>query len=220
MRLRGRKPTPRDIVKWRGRMSGDSGTTLIELMVGMVLISVFLAMFTGAIVMMNTAMNKSQAVNLTASQLNTAFHSLDELVRYAAAISTPGLASSGDWYVELSTTHSGLPVCTQLRVDSAAQQLQRRTWEVRGASTSKPSRWVPVSSGISNGHAVAGPTSQPFYLVPIRPNSVFQQLSFNLASQSGSGAIQSISTSSFSVTATNSSLPLPSSAICQELGRP
>jgi type II secretory pathway pseudopilin PulG len=211
--------------RWIRRLDGDDGTTLIELMVGMVLMSIFLAMFTGAVVMMNTAMNKSQAVTLTASQLDGAFHHLDRLVRYAAAISPPGLATtgiraSGDWYVELSTTNSGRQVCTQLRVDTVAEQLQQRTWEVRAAVAAKPGSWVPISSGISNGGAVKGPTSQPFYLVPVRANTMYQQMTFNLAARSGSGAAQSMSTSSFSVTATNSSMPPPISPVCQEWGRP
>jgi len=202
------------------RFSRDDGTTMIELVVGMVLMSIFLAMFTGAIVMMNSAMNKSQAVNVTASELNGAFRSLDTLVRGAAAVSIPGVANSGDWYVELSTTSSGLQTCTQLRVHIPAEQLQQRTWEVRGAVATKLSPWAPISSGISNGRAVSGPTSQPFYLIPVRANTVFQQLSFNLASQSGSGTAQSISTSSFSVAALNSSAALNNSGTCQEQGRP
>jgi hypothetical protein len=195
----------------------DDGTTLIELMVGMVLMSIFLAMFTGAIVMMNSAMNKSQAVNLTASQLNIAFNRLDTLVRYAAVVGTPGVGSVGDWYVELRTTYSGNPRCTQLRVDSVTQQLQVREWDVPNAVTSRlEPRWVPIASGIVNGRAVSGPASQPFYLVPMPANMELQQLRFNLAAQSA----QSISKSSFTVTAANSALPLPVSPICREWGRP
>ena len=116
-----------------------------------------MAMFTGAIVMMNSAMNKSQAVNLTASQLNVAFLNLDDMVRYAAFISTPGKGKSGDWYVELRSTNRGAEVCSQLRVDIAAQQLQRRTWTVVNTVASTPSAWVPIASGISDGGADARP---------------------------------------------------------------
>jgi type II secretory pathway pseudopilin PulG len=204
----------------RKQLGHDDGTTLIELMVGMVLMSIFLAIFTGAVVMMNTAMNKSQAVNRSASQLDAAFHELDTLVRYAAAISTPGVGTSGNWYVEIRTTNSGLPVCSQLRVESTGQQLQRRTWEVGGASVSALSPWVPIASGIANGRAGSGPTSQPFYLVPVRATTILQQLTFNLAAQSGAGGAQSISTSSFTLTASNSVSPTPTPPICQEQGRP
>jgi hypothetical protein len=107
--------------------------------------------------MMNSAMNKSQAVNLTASQLNVAFQNLNSIVRYAAAISTPGVGTSGDWYAELRTTNTGAEVCTQLRVDIASQQLQRRTWNVANAVASTPTSWASISSGISNGGAARPP---------------------------------------------------------------
>ena len=78
----------------RRRLAGDDGTSLIELTVGMLLMSIFLAMFTGAIVMMNSSMNKAQAVNLSASQLNVAFANLDNMVRYAAFVTTPKVSTS------------------------------------------------------------------------------------------------------------------------------
>lgn len=198
----------------------DEGTSLIELVVGMMLMAVFLGMFTGAIVMMNSAMNKSQAVNLSATQLNTAFANLDNTVRYAAYISTPGTGTpSGDWYVELRVTNTGSEVCNQLRVDIASQQLQRRTWDVAPNGTaSTPGAWVPISSGISNGNVPAGPT-QPF-LPGSLANSLYQQLTINLTTPAGSGSAQTNSTSTFTLTALNSALPAPTTPICQQAGRP
>ena len=203
----------------RRRISRDEGTTLIELMVGMTLMVVFMAMFTGAIVMMNSAMNKSQAVNLTSSQLNVAFLNLDDTVRYASFISTPGKGKSGDWYVELRSTNRGAETCTQLRVNTAAQQLQRRTWTVVNTIASTPSAWVPIASGISAGGADGGPT-QPFALVPLRANAASQQLTITLISPSGSGSSLTNSTSSATFTALNSVVPVPTEPICQQQGRP
>jgi Tfp pilus assembly protein PilW len=204
----------------RQRMKQDEGTSLIELVVGMMLMAIFLGMFTGAIVMMNTSMNKSQAVNLSSSQLNTAFASLDNTVRYAAFISTPGTGTpSGDWYVELRVTNTGSEVCSQLRVDIASQQLQRRVWTVgANGNASTPGAWVPISSGISNGNAPAGPT-QPF-LPGTLTNGLYQQLTINLTAPAGSGSAQTNSMSTFTLTALNSALPAPTSSICQQAGRP
>jgi hypothetical protein len=202
------------------RIHRDDGTTLIELMVGMVLMTVFMTMFTGAILMMNNAMNTSQAINLTASQLNVAFLRLDTIVRSSASISTPGVGTSGDWYVELRTTYTGTVVCTQLRVDITAQQLQRRTWTVADALATAPSSWAPIASGISNGAAASGPTTQPFYLQPPQPNALYQQLTVNLTAPSGSGPSSSTSSSAFTLTAMNSVFPVPTSPVCQEQGRP
>ncbi|MET0864839.1 MAG: hypothetical protein ABWZ98_10935 [Nakamurella sp.] len=207
-----------------GRLRRDDGTTLIELLVGMTLMLIFMGMFTGAIVMMNTAMNKTQAVNEAASQSTVAFESLDTLVRYAAAISTPGVSkrakgSAGNWYVELRTTNTGAESCTQLRVDSKAQQLQRRTWTVLNAVASAPGAWVPIASGISNGRAVPGPSTQPFYLPPLGPNTAIQQLTVNLVSSAGSVTALTSSESSYTLTAVNSA-GAPVAPVCQEQGRP
>ncbi len=210
----------------RQRMRRDDGTSLVELMVGMTLMIVFMAMFTGAVVMMNQALNKTQAVNLVSSQLNVAFSNLDTTIRYASYISKPGQGTSGDWYVELQVTNTGTEVCSQLRVDIASQQLQSRTWTV-SASPSNLTAWVPISSGISNGTAVSGAATQPFSLVPAPPdpgavlgNTLFQQLTINLISPAGSGTSLTTSTSSFTFTALNSTIPTPTTPICQQQGRP
>lgn len=202
-------------------MRRDEGTSLVELMVGMALMSIFLGMFTGAVVMMNSAMNKSQAVNLTASQLNVAFLSLDGTVRYAEYISSPKKSTaSGNWYVELRTTKAGAEVCTQLRVDIDSQQLQRRSWDVVNSIAGKPSAWIPISSGISNETAANGASIQPFSLVPVRANAVFQQLTVTVVSPSGSGSSLTNSSSSFTFTALNSVVPASTAPICQQHGWP
>ncbi len=206
---------------WARRRT-DEGTSLVELMVGMALLSIFMAMFTGAVVAMNNSENKAQAVNITSSQLNQAYLNLDKTVRYATAISTPGVSpaagSSGDWYVEMQTLNTGTEVCTQVRVDIAAQQLQQRTWNVINTVASTPSAWAPTASGI-NGTAVAGPTTQPFYLfTPAK--AIYQQLTINLASPSGNGVTYTNSVSTFTFTALNSTKTPPSALFCQQQGRP
>jgi hypothetical protein len=197
----------------RSRFHRDDGTLLVDLMVGIVLMSIFMGMFTGAVVMMNKAMTKSIAVNLSSSQLNVAFQNLDKTVRYAAAISAPGISTgtgaTGDWYVELRATSTGNEVCTQLRVDIVSQQLQQRKWNVVNAVASTPSVWSPIASGISNGGAISGALTQPFYLLPPLSNSLFQQLTVNLISPSGSGSSLTTSSSSFTFTALNSLIPAP-----------
>ncbi len=166
-------------------MRRDEGTSLVELMVGMVLMTIFLAMFTGAIVTMTSAMNTSQAVNSTASTLNGAYLNLDNIVRYADYIGAPRKDErSGEWSVVLRTAATGAEVCTQLRVDIASQQLQRRSWTVVGPVADRPSAWVRMASDISNGGAAAGSSTQPFSLPLVRDNAVFQQLTITLVSPS------------------------------------
>lgn len=200
----------------------DDGMTLIELTVGMVLMSIFMAMFTGAIVMMNNAMNVSQAINDAASQVNTAFLQLDETARSASYISTPGVAN-GSWYVEMrSLDRNGQQSCTQLRVNGAAKQLQSRTWTVVGTAPSPTNPpWIAMASGITNGGAAAGSATQPFSLKSsIGTSALFQQLVVTLVPPAGAGVSSTSPATSFTVTALNSTLPVPSGAVCQQLGRP
>jgi type II secretory pathway pseudopilin PulG len=211
------------IGRWRPAecLGRDEGTSLIELVVGMVLMSIFGGLFTGAIVMMNNSMNKSQAVNQSSSQLNQAFLTLDKTIRYASAISTPGLgtATPNEWYVELRSTYTGTAICTQLRVDDATKQLQSRTWTDAGP-TATASAWLPLASNVTNGTAAPGASTQPFFLVPSLANTRFQQLRVNLISPAGSGVSLTTSLSSFTFSALNSIIPVPTTAICTQQVRP
>ncbi|HET6209323.1 MAG TPA: prepilin-type N-terminal cleavage/methylation domain-containing protein, partial [Jatrophihabitans sp.] len=113
----------------RVRASRDAGFSLSETLVGMTIMTVFMAIFSSAMISMFTATNKTTTINDTATQLNVAFARLDKQVRYASAISTEG-QSGGSWYVEFLTTNTGSPFCSQLKLDPTSQVLQERTWTV------------------------------------------------------------------------------------------
>lgn len=215
--------------------TGDAGTTMIEMFTAMILMTICGAVFTGAIVSLFRAANQAQAITGSNQQNNQAYQTLDRTVRYAAAISTPGkstvIGGTGDWYVELRNTTDGTERCTQLRLDIATGQLQRRTWK---ATDVPGSTFQPLASGLTNGTAVAGPTTQPFYLVPITgtpeasaypsassaPKTLRHQiLLFNLSAKAGLANQPVSSLSTFTLTALNSSIPVPTGAICQA-GRP
>lgn len=195
----------------------ERGTTLVEIVVGMTIMVICGSIFTGAIVTLSRTSNQAQAVTTAATENNEAFQTLDRTVRYAAAISTPGLGTTGSWYVELSDTSSGVEVCTQLRVDTTSQQLQSRSWTVSAAST--PSAWTPLASGVTNGGAAAG-VNQPFYPGTPRPTAVHQQLTFNLRSTSGPASQRVSSSSSYTLTALNSPSAVAAGPICTQVGRP
>jgi hypothetical protein len=197
-------------------LSGDAGTSLMELIVGMAVMAIFMAMFTGAVVLMTSAANKVQGVTLSSAQVNQAFLQLDKTVRYASAISTPGTGGAGDWYVELSTPSvGGVATCIQLRDNLTSKQLQKRTWKVTGAtpgvvSALSPS-WQPVASSIANTVA-----DVPFVL-GTNSASLFQQLQISLISSSTQPATATSKTS-FTFSALNSTLtPV---TVCQQVGRP
>jgi type II secretory pathway component PulJ len=201
------------------RKRGDDGMTMLELMVGMTLMMVFGAMFTAAIYLIHSTLNKSESITNSAAQLTTAFHTLDRTARYAAAVSQPGQGSSGDWYVELRTTNTGAETCTQLRINHVTMQLQVRTWRVVNSVATGVTSFLPVADGITNGNVAAGSTAPPVPFVLTAPNNNvnFQQLTVNLVATLGNP----VATSSDSVVypAVNSNASTSSSNVCQQVGR-
>lgn len=169
-------------------MRDERGSTLLEVIVGMLISLIFLGIFTGAIVLVYQSSNRANALTVSASQTDAAFARLDRTIRYSAAISTPGSDSLG-WYVEyLTATNAagGTATCTQLWVNTSAQQLQARTWP-QGSTAATP--WIAWASGITNGNAAAGSAKQPFVLVVNGTNVGYEQLTVNLAATAGSPAL-------------------------------
>jgi type II secretory pathway pseudopilin PulG len=205
--------------------TGDSGVTMIELFVAMIIMTIAGSIFVGAVVTLFRTTNQAQAITGSATSTNQAYQALDKTVRYASAISLPGRGTitTKDWYVELSDTTSGSEVCTQLRVDITTKQLQRRTWTV-GSPAALPD-FTPIASNITNGDAVAGEDSQPFFLeiAPPDPRAKNptvqnQQLTFTLASVSGPSNGRVTSKSEFTLAALNSSTGTPrTGAICPQV---
>lgn len=202
----------------------DQGTTLMELVVGMAVMTVFMSMFLGAILMMTNTSNKVQATSLAATQTNQAFLRLDKTVRYAGAISTPGRsATSNDWYVELdlpATDVGGSDTCLQLRID--ASMLQQRTWTVANGTAGTASGWTPIASFLTNGAAAAGSADVPF-AAPTASSSAsssFQRLQVVLRSTAGTSTT-STNRAQMTFIALNSDVSQPGNATtCQQWGRP
>lgn len=199
-------------------LAREDGASMAELLIGMALMIVFMSMFTGAVVMMNTSVIKAESVNQSSVQVNQAFLKLDTAVRYAAAISPPGKGVAGAWYVELRTTNTGIQVCTPIRIPpivgysvNDAQRLQWRTWTVTGTAVSALTDWTQLATSITNGDVLVGSADQPFLLV--EPVGVdFQQLTVRLVSSNGTTSKSSRSVLGF--TAINSVRPPPSGPIC------
>jgi Tfp pilus assembly protein PilW len=217
----------------------ERGATLMELIVGMTIMVVAGSIFTGAVISLHKTTNQAQAVTNSATQNNQAYQTLERIVRPAAAISTPGKSTgagaTGDWYVELRDTTSGSEVCTQLRVDIASKQLQRRTWTVTPLSAA--SSWVPIASDLTNAAAAASDRIRPFALAilprstppttategPLDTTTVtaqHQKLIVALESNAGPASQKAESQSRFGLTALNSTNPPATGSICQEYGRP
>lgn len=197
----------------------DTGLSLLELVVGLTVMAIFMTMFTAAVSMMYNATSKSEAMGDTASQLNVAFSRLDKSVRYAAAIAPPG-TSDGTWYVEWQTTYTGTPVCTQLRLDADAGQLQQRTWSLDSdGDASGLTSWQPLASGLTLTDPDTGSAVQPFSYDGPTGTMPYEQLTFHLiaASTGRTGVTTSVSDVTF--TAFNSSLTTSTTGVCTEESR-
>lgn len=206
-------------ILWRLRRE-DTGTSLLEIVVGMAIMTVFMGMFTGAVIMMTSSANKVDATVNTAGQLNNAYLRLDKLIRYASAISTPATAGAGnDWYVEFAVPRTqNTTTCYQLRVNTGAQKLQQRTWAVDAdQNASAASVWLPLASSVTNGTAAAGTPGAPF-VITTTPSSLFEQLQVTLRAAATSPAAAKAA-SSVTFTALNSTQNT-SPSICQQRGRP
>lgn len=199
---------------WRS----ESGLSLLELVVGLTVMTIFMTMFTGAVVMMYNASSKTEALGDTASQLSIAFNRLDKSVRYASAINEPGQAGN-DWYVEWLSTYTGRKDCTQVRVHAADSQLQQRTWSVSADGTATGlTAWVPLASGLDIG-AAASPFMLNVASDATRDSAMpYQQLTFRLtAASTGRTGITTTATD-VTFTAFNSEA-LTTGTVCTEEGR-
>ncbi len=142
---------------------GEEGMTMMELLVGMSVMAIFLAVSTSAIVGMFSSTSKIQTLQNTSSQLNLAFNQLDKQVRYASVIylatgptTTP---ATPDWAVAFETDNPSSTTCTQLKIRTVADgsgqlQLVERTWNVTvnsdGSLTQTAiSNWSQLAVGIS-----------------------------------------------------------------------
>lgn len=188
------------------RPARDAGVTMMDVVVSMTLMAIFMAIFTGGTVRMFRSAAQVQATADAQVQITTAFLRLDKEIRYAAGISQPGLALS-DQYVEYLTTNSGVGICSELRLNVAAGQLQRRTWQ-QGATPLAPTPWIPLATSVSS--------AQPFtYWAPdTRYN--FQRLQLRLDATVGTGGTAVTKHTDVTFTALNTTLSAANPDVCTE----
>lgn len=209
-----------------GRPRDEEGSNLLEVVVGMSIMSVFLAAFTGAVVTMTQTQNRAEALTSSAGDLDIAFQRMDRTVRYASAISVPGTTGpAGGWYVELLSTATGPSVCTQLRVDTSSRTLQSRTWTPNGTSyTDLSPSWRVLAGRISNGSATAGSATVPFALAATSDTVAFEQLTVRLDASAGNPGVPSQSRVTFtalnSADASSAVRAGTPTAVCDQVPRP
>jgi hypothetical protein len=184
------------------------------------LMSIFMGIFTVAVVGMFSTSDKTQAAENSSAQLDTAFDRLDKQVRYATAIDPPVAPTTTNTYWSVAfettdptpTTTPAPATCTQLRVGTIGtvtqQRLVERTWTLTvntdgSTSATNLSGWSQLAAGVTNGTAAAGSSDQPFTL-PIVAGATVEQLHLRFIATDGTGKSVTTSVSEITFSALNS----------------
>lgn len=110
----------------------DAGTSLIEVLVAMGIMSLVGGLFTSAILQVYRASNDVEAMTQAQTQVRLALQRLDREIRYAYGITTPSTvteagANPGTWNVEFLRIDaaSGVAQCKQLRLKDGLLRLRQ-----------------------------------------------------------------------------------------------
>lgn len=190
----------------RDREPDDAGVTLIEVLVSMTLMSIVMVLATTGMLEIFRGANRTEAGSVAQDQLNGVFGRLDKEIRYAAGISLPGTVGANP-YVEYLIANSASPVCTQLRLDTATEQLQTRSWP-QGVLPLAPGPWRPLADGVSG--------TAPFTFVKADVTFNFQRLRLTISTGYGAGENRVVKATDIEFSALNTSLSTDSSTICTE----
>lgn len=134
------------------RQHDDAGTSLMELMVTMGLMSVVTLVFTTGIVQVYWGNRRTETQSVGQSQLHVAFQRFDRQLRYASSISEPGTVGQR-YYVDFADADP--TQCVRLRLDANAQPngqngagiLQLIRWQ-EGTPPSGTPRWTTIASNL------------------------------------------------------------------------
>lgn len=192
----------------RGRFRGEeAGFTLIEMIVTMVVFSIFLSITLASVIGVTHASSRAQLLAKSSSSILTVFQTFDRQLRYANSINFPGAGPSGARYVEFRTgsdsASSGVSSCTQWRLDPTNKVMQSRQWQ-EGAVA--PAFVTKISAVVDLGGA-----GYPFKLVPATiGGSTMQQLVLSISSGTNTAVTGAAISTTF--VARNSSILSPSNS--------
>ena len=181
----------------------DRGVTLIEVAVGMTIMSIFAAVFTTAMLQVYRAVNTTESRTAAASQVQIAFVRLDKEIRYAKKITTPTLVGT-KWYVEYLTYamptggSTGVWTCHAIRLSGTS--LQILSWNKD--TTPDPAAFVTLVSGVQATNSTTGPFSLP---AAVSGANDLQQLRLAVTARGGTNATAASGQLDVTFTALNSS---------------
>jgi len=188
--------------------SGQSGFSLIELVVAMTIFTIFIGLFLTAVVGLTRGTTQAKLTAESSSGVLLVFQNIDRQVRYADAITIPGNGSSGTRfrYVEFRTpaasTREGVTKCTQWRFDSVEGTIASRQWP---ASTfSSATAWSTKVDTVIN----SATSDYPFTLVKAAVGAATKQ-QLVLTIDAGNEDLNAGASISTTYVARNSSLSSP-----------
>jgi hypothetical protein len=188
-------------------LKDDSGVTMTELTVSLVIMSFMMSIFTTGILQMYSAANKTESMANAQSELNVTFVRLDKLVRYASGISEPVLVN-GSFYVGMLTTHTGAGRCTAVKLDTGAATLSTFAWD----DDNPPA--APGWTVLANNVAPKG--TRPFTRWPADSLANFERLQLTLSARTGSGPTATTTDTDVTFTALNTALDESNELVCTE----
>lgn len=172
-RLRRRASFPRP---------SEDGVSIVELVIAMLIFSVVLAAYFGALIsMVNTTSRAKSSVDAS-DAMRAAYNAMERQARFATSINRPVQGVSGAWYVEFESTMlpNNMPsMCYQWRLDPATKVMSYRTWSEDGVTVTA---WHGVAWKVES---IGG--GSPFSFTAATPTVVAQTLTVSLQAKSSSG---------------------------------
>jgi type II secretory pathway pseudopilin PulG len=196
--------------------SADAGISLVELIVSMGIFVTIMGVITATVMSMmgQTRKELGQSDNLDSAR--KIIQSLDQTVRYANAVTTPGTGTDGAFYVEYRTGNTAQQqTCWQWRYVPSTSLVQARHWQppLAGVGSTTATSWVLEGTGVS----LIGST--PIWsITPTSSDNVHQELTVSFNTSHGAPATSQANQVTLTAIDTSSSSPL--SAVCNEVGRP
>lgn len=112
-----------------GRDRDDAGSSLVEVMASLAVMSIVMVVFAGSILQVYRTSAKTEAISIIQATLQNAFQRFDRELRYASWISQPGRVGTA-WYVEYAGYDGA--TCGQLRLETASTSPQNSPNDANG----------------------------------------------------------------------------------------
>jgi prepilin-type N-terminal cleavage/methylation domain-containing protein len=191
----------------------DRGSTLVEVLIAMIVLSLLLVVFVRAVSLMTSTTTRVTTTGEVATEGRAASDALGRQLAVASATNTPVFAG-GNWYLEFSTddVKAGSDrQCTQWRYQPSTRRLQYRTWSV---VTLVASAWIPVSDAMVNTSG-----QPPFTVYPSDSTFMLPRVAVDLRLATTVGSV--VQTQGQYTLRNSLDAPPPGpSTVCTQLGRP